>query len=77
MPRKKDRLTIEGGQLLTQGDVIQVMDEGLPVKCLVRSCLAAEDGSCLAGLEILEGERKGERISTRLKACQPGTQREE
>lgn len=71
MPRKKDwTKTMEGGQLLAQGDVIQVMDKGVPVKCRVLSCVALEDGACLAGLEILEGERKGERISTKLRACE-------
>jgi len=68
--KKKWTKTVEGGQLLAQGDVIQVMDKGVPVKCVVLSCLAVEDGGCLAGLEILDGERKGERFSTKLRACE-------
>ena len=54
---KKYRSTVRGGQLLAPGDVIQVMDQGSPVKCRVLSCLAVEGGGCLAGLEILEGKR--------------------
>ncbi len=78
MPRKKEwTKTMEGGQLLAQGDVIQVMDKGVPVKCRVLSSLAVEDGSCLATLEILEGERKGEKISTKLRARQPEQQDKE
>lgn len=75
MPKKKEwTKTMEGGQLLAQGDVIQVMDKGVPVKCRVLSSLAVDDGSCLASLEILEGERTGEKISTKLRTCQPGPQ---
>jgi hypothetical protein len=77
MPRQKDwTKTMEGGQLLAQGDVIQMMDKGVPVKCRVLSSLAMEDGSCLAGLEILEGERRGERFDTKLRACTPGARPE-
>jgi hypothetical protein len=67
---KKYRSTVRGGQLLAPGDVIQVMDQGSLVKCRVLSCLAVEGGSCLAGLEILEGKRKGERIQTTLRATE-------
>ncbi len=67
---KKPKSTLSGGQLLAPGDVIQVMDKGSPVKCRVLSCLAAEGGGCLAGLEILEGDRKGERIQTTLRASE-------
>lgn len=68
MARKKDReIKLRGGQLLARGDVIHVMDRETPVKCLVRSCLAMEDGRCLASLEILEGERRGERMETVLR----------
>ncbi|MBI4966300.1 MAG: hypothetical protein HY913_23680 [Desulfomonile tiedjei] len=77
MPKKKDKATIEGRQLLAQGDVIQVMDKSVPVKCRVLSCLAIEGGGCLAGLEILEGERKGERISTKLRPCAEAPQEKE
>jgi hypothetical protein len=66
--RKKEKLTVQGGELLTSGDVIQLMDGGKTVKCRVLSVLAAEGGGCFAALEILEGERKGERIETRLRA---------
>jgi len=65
---KKYKSTLRGGQLLAPGDVIQVMDQGSLVKCRVLSCLAAEGGGCLAGLEILEGSRKGERIQATLTA---------
>lgn len=72
MPRKrKAEITMSGGQLLGSGDVIQVMEQGRPVKCLVLSCLGKEDGTCLASLEILEGERKGKRISTTLRPEPP------
>jgi hypothetical protein len=67
---KKYRSTVRGGQLLAPGDIIQVMDEGTLVKCRVLSCLAVEGGGCLAGLEILEGKRKGERIQTTLRAAE-------
>ncbi len=67
MARKKEReFVLKGGQLLTSGDVIHIADRGAPVKCRVLSCLGTDDGGCLAGLEILEGERKGERIRTKL-----------
>ena len=67
---KKYRSTVRGGQLLAPGDVIQVMVQGSLVKCRVLSCLAVEGGGCLAGLEILGGERKGERIQTTLRAAE-------
>ncbi len=57
---KKYKSSLRGEQLLAPGDVIQVMDQGSLVKCRGSlSCLAVEGGGCLAGLEILEGERKG------------------
>ncbi|HTY22131.1 MAG TPA: hypothetical protein VMC85_03320 [Desulfomonilaceae bacterium] len=69
MARKKDsQFCMSGGQLIARGDVIKVMDQGSVVKCRVLSCLASEDGACLAGLEILEGARKGEKIRATLKA---------
>lgn len=76
--KKKEKLTLEGGQLLARGDVIQLMDGGETVKCKVLSCLAAEDGGCFAGLEIVEGPRTGERIDAKLRAgvgCRSGTER--
>ena len=78
MPRKKEwTKTMEGGQLLAPGDVIQVMDKGVPVKCRVLSCLALEGGTCLAGLEVIEGERKGERFNTKLRARETAPQEKE
>jgi hypothetical protein len=72
MPRKKKaEITMRGSQLLAAGDIIQVMDEGTPVKCRVLSCLGTDDGACLASLEILEGERKGDRIRTTLRPGPP------
>jgi hypothetical protein len=74
---KKEKPTLEGGQLLARGDVIQLMDGGEAVKCKVISCLAAEDGGCFAGLEIIEGPRTGERIDAKLRpgtGCGPGSE---
>jgi hypothetical protein len=69
MPRKKEKsVMMTGGQLLTHGDIIRIMDGGVLTKCKVLSCIAGPEGSCHAGLEILEGERKGERIQTTIKA---------
>ncbi|HMK35792.1 MAG TPA: hypothetical protein VK463_12040 [Desulfomonilaceae bacterium] len=69
--KKKVELTMRGSQLLASGDIIHVMHEGSPVKCRVLSCLGIEDAKCLANLEILEGDRKGDRISTTLSARNP------
>ena len=69
MARKKEwTKAMRGSQLLSAGDVIQLMDQGALLKCRVLSCLAAEDGACFASLEIVEGQRQGERIKTRLRA---------
>ncbi len=69
MARKREaQSTIPGGNLLARGDIIKIMDQGSLVECKVLSCLATEDGACLASLEVLEGERKGERISAKLRA---------
>ena len=71
MGKKKNKewtKTMAGSQLLSSGDIIQLMDQGAPVTCRVLSCLATDDGSCFASLEIIEGERKGEKISTKLRA---------
>ncbi len=71
MARKKEsQTTIRGGSLLTRGDVIKIMDQESLVECKVLSCLANEDGGCLASLEVLEGEKKGERITAKLRARQ-------
>jgi hypothetical protein len=61
---------MSGGQLIASGDIIRVMDQGSPVQCRVLSCLATEDGACLASLEVLEGDRKGEKISATLRAAE-------
>ncbi len=72
MPKKKDwQQNMYGTQLLSRGEVIQFMDKGDLLKCRVLSCLAVEGGSCYAALEVLEGDRKGERIETRLRAGRP------
>jgi hypothetical protein len=60
-------VTLRGSQLLARGDIIQVMDQGKLIKCRVLSCLGREDGSCMAAVEILEGERTGQRIQTLLR----------
>lgn len=73
MARKTDRKTkIQGGQLLARGDIISVMEQGSPISCRVLSCLAAQRGRCFANLEILEGERKGERIEALLRIGEQG-----
>jgi len=75
MAREKDwTKTMRGRQLMSPGDVIDVVDQEGPVKCRVLSCLALEDGSCLASLEILEGDRKGQRVEKKLKAEHRGNQ---
>lgn len=66
--QKEKKVSPAGGQLLAQGDVIQLMDGGEIVKCKVLSCLAAEDGGSFAGLEIVEGPGAGERINAKLRA---------
>ncbi|MDQ7784781.1 MAG: hypothetical protein RDU20_18000 [Desulfomonilaceae bacterium] len=63
---KKREFTLKGAQLLMSGDVIRIGDPESPLKCRVLSCLGTDDGGCLASLEVLEGERKGERINTKL-----------
>ncbi|AFM26436.1 hypothetical protein [Desulfomonile tiedjei] len=66
--KKQSQTTVPGRSLLGRGDIITIMEKGSPLECKVLSCISAEDGACLANLEILEGERKGERISTKLRA---------
>jgi hypothetical protein len=60
---------MRGSQLITRGEVIRLMEDGALVKCRVLSCVATEGGGCLAGLEILEGNRIGETITAKLRAC--------
>lgn len=69
MPKDKEwTRTMRGRQLLAPGDIIDVLEKDVPVKARVLSCLALEDGSCMASLEMLEGERKGQRLETKLHA---------
>ena len=67
--KKKEKLTIRGGQLLARGDTIRVYEGGVLITCRVLSCIAGEQDSCHVSLEILEGDRKGERFSTTLRAA--------
>jgi len=72
MARKKERdFVLKGGQLLASGDIIHIGDRESPLKCRVLSCLGTNDGGCLASLEVLDGERKGERIKTKLMPARP------
>lgn len=66
-PKKKEKLTVRGGQLLARGDIIKIEDQGSLVTCRVLSCLTADQEACHATLEILEGDRKGERINATLR----------
>jgi hypothetical protein len=66
--KKQSQTTVPGRSLLGRGDIITIMEDGSSLECKVLSCIAIEDGACLASLEILEGERKGERITTKLRA---------
>jgi hypothetical protein len=69
MPKIKELgICMSGGQLIAHGDLIRIMDQGSIIQCRVLSCLATDDGACLTRLEILEGERKGEKISATLRA---------
>lgn len=66
--KKKEKLRVQGGQLLARGEVIEVMEPEGRVKCRVLSCVMAGDQGCFAALEILEGERAGQRLETFLRA---------
>lgn len=69
MAKTKERqVTLRGDQLLARGDVINISEGGSMVKCRVLSCLGVQGGDFVAGLEIIEGERAGERFTTRLRA---------
>ena len=57
---------MRGAQLMAPGDVIQLVDKGQILKCRVLSCLATEDGCCLANVVVMEGERKDEKIQAKL-----------
>ena len=59
---------LPGGQLIARGDVITMMDDDTPVKCLVLSCIGDDQGKCFATVEIMEGPKKGERIDATLRA---------
>jgi hypothetical protein len=65
---------MRGSQLMTPGDVIELMEDGAPVKCRVLSCLATDDGACRASLEYLEGDKSGERFQAVLRAGPPPQQ---
>lgn len=67
---KKYKSSLRGKQLLAAGDIIQLMDGGSLVKCRVLSSLALETGASVVSMEILEGDRKGERIQTTLRAAE-------
>lgn len=67
---KKEKCLISGNRLVATGDHIQVMDNGKLILCKVLSCLLKPDGACLANLEILEGENKGHKIETTLRATE-------
>jgi hypothetical protein len=69
---KKTRIQLSGAQLLAKGDIITVVDDGVHVKCRVISCLAVEDGSCMASLEIIDGNRAGSKMEALLKAGNDG-----
>ena len=43
-PKKKEKLTLRGGQLLARGDIIKISDQGSLVTCRVLSCLTADQG---------------------------------
>jgi hypothetical protein len=66
----KQKVKIKGSQLLARGDIVRVMEEGSLVKCKVLSCVAAEGGGFHASLEIMEGDRSGERIAATLKPAE-------
>jgi hypothetical protein len=69
MSRKKGpACRVSGGQLLGAGDVIHIQESDKLIKCKVLSALQTEDGACMAGLEILEGDRQGERFTATLRA---------
>jgi hypothetical protein len=70
-PKKKEKVTLRGGQLLARGDVIRIKEQGTLIVCRVLSCITAGQESCHATLEVLEGERKGERINATLR---PGSE---
>ena len=62
--KKEWTKTMHGKQLLSTGDIVRLMDGEDLLKCKVLACLAAEDGSCYASVEVIEGPRKGERIKS-------------
>ncbi len=64
---KKQKLRLAGNKLMERGEIIKIMDQGQLVECKVISCLIEDGDSCIASLEILTGDRKGERIQTKLR----------
>mgnify|MGYP006900795999 FL=1 len=65
-PKNKQAM-LSGAQLMSRGDIITMMDAGSPVKCLVLSCIGDNQGMCMATVEILEGPKKGERLTASLR----------
>lgn len=72
MGKRKSQITgVRGWQHLKSGDVITIMDRGEPLKCRVIFCIVEGDDRFHANLEVIEGERKGERFITVLKLGGP------
>jgi hypothetical protein len=70
---KKDKTwtkTMRGEQLVSPGDIIEINDKGDQLKCRVLSCLAVEDGGCVASVVVLEGPKKGDKLQGYLKSKQ-------
>lgn len=68
---KKDKTwtkTMRGNQLMSPGETIEIMDNDDKLQCRVLSCLAVEDGGCVASVVVLDGPRKGEKIQGYLKS---------
>ena len=66
----KQKVNVKGSQLLARGDVVRVMEQEVLLTCKVLSCVAAEGGGFHASLEIVEGDRTGERITATLRPAE-------
>jgi hypothetical protein len=67
---KKDKIwtkTMRRDQLVSPGDIIEIKEDQDLLKCRVLSCLAVEDGGCVASVVVLDGPRKGDKIQGYLK----------
>jgi len=64
---KRETRGVRGWAHLKPGDVITVMDRGEPAKCRVIFCMLEGEDRLHANLEVLEGERKGERFTAVLR----------